>query len=218
MLLIFALTIIAAAYVFFNRADFTRLTNSLNEHYWSVSVGFMHGCLVFFTLLNTYPAFHNIFQHIPYPIIAYSLVVAIAIGTFLASRKKVVVSLNTDHLFSFRVGASLYLGSFLIGSNYDYKFIIFIFTIPQMLAWLKHSPGVRRITLLNILFILFTCWSVLLSHMMYWIIYTFIEESLNWLIFSYYIFMLLNTLPLWLKKMLGFHTAGIAETGSLQPQ
>ncbi len=205
------LTIIGTAYILFNRTDIQSLSNSLTKNYWSVSVGFMHGCLVFFTLLNTYSFFHRLFHYIPYPVISYSFVTVIMIVVFISSRKKGIITFNSDHIFSFRVGASLYVGSFLIGNNYDYKFIVFIFTIPQLLAWLKNAPQVKIITICALLAILITCWSFFLSYVLYWVIYTFMEESLNWFIFGYFVFMLFNTIPEWTKSLLGFRDVKLSK-------
>jgi hypothetical protein len=38
-------------------------------------------------------------------------------------------------LDAFRVGSAVYLGTFLLGSNYDYRLMFLLFTIPQLMAW-----------------------------------------------------------------------------------
>ena len=40
-------------------------------------------------------------------------------------------------------GASIYIGCFILGNNFDYRFTFLILTIPQMVSWIyiKEKKG-----------------------------------------------------------------------------
>jgi hypothetical protein len=79
---------------------------------------------------------------------------------------------------------------------------MFIFVIPQLIEWLKSSGIIKTLAALALVSILVTCFSAFLfPKILYWIVYTFIEESLNWFLFGYFIFMFYTILPAWVKNM-----------------
>jgi len=74
--------------------------------------------------------------------------------------------------------------------------------MPQLLAWLKYNNEIRTVTMLVLTGIIITFWSNVLFDKFYFFVYTLIEESINWYIFAFLIFMMIHTLPLWAKRML----------------
>lgn len=44
-----------------------------------------------------------------------------------------------SELLTFRMGGAIYAGTFLLGSNYDYKLIFLLLTFPQLVAWARAS-------------------------------------------------------------------------------
>lgn len=103
-------------------------------------------------------------------------------------------ALNTDFLQSFRIGAGIYIGTFLLGNNWDYRLIFLIFTIPQILAWIKSNSWVSLFSSLAFLGIIITLWLSRWS-------YTGLDELINWLLFFYFIYSLMLTMPDWLKSL-----------------
>ncbi|MBW8050441.1 MAG: DUF2029 domain-containing protein [Cytophagales bacterium] len=230
LILFFVLLSIGIIYIFFNLQDIIYISHLLKEKYWSISVATQYGCLVFLNLLDYYPIFHNIFSLIPIKIIAYATIAVLILTLlFIVKKQKSALlnkvnlfeesghsgstrSLQKDHFFSFKIGACIYIGTFLIGNNFDYKFIFLIFAIPQLLAWVKynnvtqHSCSdnnvIRTPTMLALIGIIITFWSYVLFGKFYFFLYTLIEEFINWYIFAYLIFMMIHTLPLWAKRML----------------
>ena len=46
---------------------------------------------------------------------------------------------------AFWIGACVYLGTFVVGNNFDYKLVCLLFTVPQLLRWARDpSPRVPR--------------------------------------------------------------------------
>jgi len=52
---------------------------------------------------------------------------------------------------AFRLGASMYIGNFLIGNNYDYRLIFLLFCLPQVFIWLQKSGFQRNLAAIFIL-------------------------------------------------------------------
>ncbi|MBW8050442.1 MAG: DUF2029 domain-containing protein [Cytophagales bacterium] len=203
----FILLSIGIIYIFLNLQDIIYISHNLQEKFWSKYVVAEYGCLVLFDFLNYYPFFHYIFSVIPAKIISYTIV-AILIFTLIYIIKN--QKLNSDlimgtvqkHLFNFKISASIYIGTFLIGNNYDYKFMFLIFAIPQLLAWVKYNNEIRTITMLVLAGIIITIWSTVLFSKFYFFVWIFIEELINWYIFAYVIYMMIHISPLWARRML----------------
>lgn len=102
------------------------------------------------------------------------------------------------HISPFRVGACIYIGSFLLASNWNYRMIFLIFTIPQLFAWLSIADirfsRILRITLAGILF---SCWSMFIQGILGSYIFI-LDEIANWIVFAGLIYLFLASLPNWL--------------------
>jgi hypothetical protein len=48
-----------------------------------------------------------------------------------------VDELSYQHINSYRLGARIHVGAHFLGSNYDYRLISLLCTIPQVLAWVE---------------------------------------------------------------------------------
>lgn len=121
-------------------------------------------------------------------------------------------------LDSFRVGSSIYIGTFLLGNNWDYRLVFLILCIPQLAYWLT-SSGKRlawcsRLALCTILasmwyLVISQVWGNLspaLSHLtpsarLYpWLL----DELSNWLLFLVLTYLFSISLPKWAKELLLF--------------
>jgi hypothetical protein len=111
--------------------------------------------------------------------------------------------LNINQIEAFRIGSSIYIGTFLIGNNWDYRLIFLLFTIPQILAWLKTQVQFELISGLALMAIILTTW---LSNKSYQIHY--FDELLNWLLFLFFSYSTILTLPKWLKSYIYFQPRG----------
>jgi hypothetical protein len=121
----------------------------------------------------------------------------------------------TKYIDSFRIGTIIYLSTFIIGNNFDYRLIFLILALPQLLVWAKIQNPLTRSAVFLLIAILFTMWS---SFLAVWFSSLFslffslpqtgkhfiflIEEIINWSIFGCLLSILLLTLPDWLKSFL----------------
>lgn len=128
--------------------------------------------------------------------LTYSFII-IAIIIF----KRIKIEFNPEHISSFRIGAGIYIGTFLMGYNWEYRLIFIIFSLPQILGWLKVKNSIRFFSFAALISIILICW------VDFWkkpfvhfpsIVYL-IRDSLAWLLFVSFTFMLFKTLPEWAK-------------------
>jgi hypothetical protein len=64
---------------------------------------------------------------------------------------------DTSDLIAFRMGALVYLGTFVAGNNFDYRLVFLLLTLPQLLRWLalpevaEHPAVLPRATMVVLL-------------------------------------------------------------------
>ena len=98
------------------------------------------------------------------------------------------------HLPAFRLGAGIYLGTFLLGNNWDYRLMFLLFTIPQLVDWITQSR-VAKPTLLAIIFSFSYLWVYKVLPFAY-----FIDELANWVVFAGLFYLLTASFPDWLMQ------------------
>lgn len=179
---------------------------------------FSYGCKVIFDMLfsepdlwlnpSIEPGVANSIYSLKTPGIILSVVIVIFLAYRLAKNGKDYLQQNplaTSHIDAFRIGASIYAGTFLIGNNFDYRLIFLLFTLPQLLEWLKQKSFLTLSSGLSLTGIILSFWlsSNTLS-------YLYLDELLNWLLFLFYTYALFLTLPPWLVTYLYFQPQFLA--------
>lgn len=96
------------------------------------------------------------------------------------------------YIDSFRLGCGLYIGTFLLGSVHDYKLVFLLFTIPQMLYWIKENGKMSLPTSFALLGIL----STLFLSAFYNLIF---DEVINWALLVYFAWSFMISLPTRIK-------------------
>jgi hypothetical protein len=69
------------------------------------------------------------------------------------------------HLTAFRLGAMIYIGTFFIGNNWDYRLIFLLFTIPQLTEWATRSTA-KKYAIGTIIALIVACWYLVQSHIL----------------------------------------------------
>lgn len=110
------------------------------------------------------------------------------------------------YLDGFRIGAAIYIGTFALGNNWDYRLVFLVFTIPQMINWIKHDARWRGLSTLGLaaLFLTFILSRFSLRPENPFHVpskYFLPDEFLNWFLVFYYSVALLATLPEWAKQI-----------------
>ncbi len=133
-----------------------------------------------------------------------AVVGVILLSFFYLMGKKSVSHYEGSHISSLRIGAGIYLGTFLAGQNWDYRLIFLLFVLPQLLEWKSSGHG-GRIPVITIVLILLAMWSEIVVR---WIQPAVLQdltaiagEMVNWALFGVLSFILVNTLPNWIRPV-----------------
>lgn len=108
---------------------------------------------------------------------------------------------NTFHLNCFRVGATLYLGTFLLGNNWDYRLTFLLFTVPQLLMWYRTNKLVRSGALLSLI-----C-TALAFHWYFFssedlLRFILVKQVINWALAAGIFNLFLKSAPVWVQEWL----------------
>src|SRR4030095_7867948 len=143
------------------------------------------------------------------PIVLAFILIIIASLVGIRTRETLTSS-SIRNLAAFRMGASIYVGTFLLGNNWDYRLAFLIFVVPQLLEWARGSyPRQYRLIGISILGIVFaSCW-----HFVVWYApplanvneFLFIfDETLNWMLVAGFSYLLFASTPDWFKEQFHF--------------
>jgi len=113
------------------------------------------------------------------------------------------------NLAAFRMGASIYVGTFLLGNNWNYRLAFLIFAVPQLAQWFFTVPSKNRWLFLGILIALFvSCWESMIIQ--FWLglfdgefmlQLSIFDEIMNWLLFAGLAYLLIASAPAWFRTL-----------------
>ena len=196
------LVLALAAYTFLTFSDLVKILANA-----PVGINGAYGLNVFWMgLESAVPALGVYARILSYLLLA--LVFGCTISALFRNDGPTEKSGDTPCLDAFRAGAAIYIGTFLLGSNFDYKLIFLIFTIPQLASWAKSSA--RTLSIISQL----TLFGLFLS-LYYWVfmirvapllpqgkaIVFILDEMYNWGVFSTLLYLLLWSAPAWVKEV-----------------
>jgi hypothetical protein len=95
--------------------------------------------------------------------------------------KKTKLWIDSQSLDGFRLGAGIYLGTFLLGNNWDYRLSFLLFTIPQILKWTQEKNELGLLSSLGLVGIIASLY--LSRHS--WLA---LDEMANWFLFGYFVY------------------------------
>jgi len=107
-------------------------------------------------------------------------------------------------LAAFRIGSAVYLGSFLIGSSFDYRLIFLILTIPQLVAWTRNTDGaISKFALSQLILVTLLQWSQSWRALLatsagadrFGLV---LDEALTWLCWVGFAVLIILTIPDWM--------------------
>jgi hypothetical protein len=123
---------------------------------------------------------------------------------------------ETPALDAFRLGAAIYLGTFFLGNNWDYRMVFLLFILPQLWLWSVGRSGVIRwpaqftFAMAGV-----SLWSWLIEPRFARLphgaeIWVWLDEVANWLLFAGLGHLLISTLPGWVTSFWRRRTAAAA--------
>lgn len=191
------------------------LTFQSQDAAWNTTMrgdGISYGSFVLITRLGDYlqSLYPGMFSFGQWQIFFEALaLVLILIGGILGIRQPEV--LNASHernLAAFRMGASIYLGTFLLGNNWDYRLAFLVLVIPQLSQWLWLKDIRRRAVVIGVMVAVFlTCWHFYLKFDAPFIPLKspanrsfVVDEFINWLLVPGFTYLLVLSFPEWLRR------------------
>lgn len=125
-----------------------------------------------------------------------------------AGNKQPLTTKVKGNLDAFRMGAFIFIGTFLLGNNWDYRLVFLIFTIPQLSGWLFDGERpVRPAAFVVLLSILASCWYTtiskyffVLSDSRYGLGFATYDEIANWLVFAGLTYFIAWSAPQWVRS------------------
>ncbi len=187
------------------------LTFSSQRAAWNTTMrgdGLSYGSFVVVTRLGKY--LQDVFPVNQWKILFELLaVVLILLAGILALRDSSALAGGQErNLAAFRMGASMYVGTFLLGNNWDYRLAFLVLVIPQLAEWCKADQRKHSAVAVAVLAgILVSCWHLMVKVDMLFIplkdpvnrAFIF-DELVNWLLVPGFTYLLFLSLPEWLKN------------------
>lgn len=191
----------SAAYVVFNWEDMMHIFSDTQK-----GADVSYGVSVLPTKLLPYLGnYHGTVKLVLY-LIAIGLILVLG---YLAFRNKdQIVADNSNQLSMFRLGAGIYLGTFLLGNNWDYRLMFLIFAIPQIVGWAKDHTGftslVAKICVVTIFasFWYLEIWRISeYAGMAGRVVSFLLDECMNWALFAGLIYLYIKSLPAYVAAL-----------------
>jgi hypothetical protein len=149
-----------------------------------------HGSLVLPELLAGRAA-GRLVAHVPawmslVPVVAAALIAWVTLRTQPGRPVQPAPSWRLD---AFRAGAIGWGAAFIAGHNFDYRLVVLLLTLPQMLEWAETSGALSRSARVAPWVLVAACW-------LSWAdAYLLLDEVLLWLLFGWYVHAVARTLP-----------------------
>lgn len=106
---------------------------------------------------------------------------------------------------AFRVGSSIYVGTFVLGANWDYRLVFLLFTLPQLLAWTRHQDWlVSRTSALTLIVTYASLWHLTLERFVGYVPHTnhivvVLDQMFKWLLFAGLLCLFSYSMPAWMQ-------------------
>ena len=122
---------------------------------------------------------------------------------FWGVKTDAMTAIDARHLAAFRLGAAIYIGTFFLGNNWDYRLIFLLFTIPQLCTWMESSRAVRW----TLAALILSCWYLVSLKIFGWLPYGIefayvLDQISKWGLFAGLAFLFARSSPDWLRAEL----------------
>jgi len=173
-----------------------------------------YGAFVFVTHFATYiqSSFPSLFTfdqwRFLFELAALTVILAVVVMTMF-DRQPLPASAERN-LAAFRMGASIYAGTFMLGNSWDYRLSFLVLAVPQIIEWF-HAPAKKHrvIAAASMLGVVLSCWYLLLKIDLPLIPFKdplnrsfIVDEFINWLLLAEFTYLLLMSSPQWIRRSL----------------
>lgn len=131
---------------------------------------------------------------------AGAIALILIVGLKAISNETLFEVSSDRNIAAFRMGASIYVGTFLFGNNWDYRLAFLILTVPQLFEWIcSENKKLRFLALTSTFFVMVSCWYFVISTVLssdiwegFWFVF---DEACNWMLFTSFIYLLVSSMP-----------------------
>lgn len=134
----------------------------------------------------------------------YPIGIFIYVFLFLKRYQAICLEISKIHIDAFRIGSSIFIASFLLINNWDYRLIFLIFTLPQLVIWIASEANklIRIVSIISVGSIIWTTWFLEINRLLNGKIAWMADELSNWVLFSTLFFLFMITLPAWILELI----------------
>lgn len=161
------------SYMLYNLPDLPQVFKSTQKGFYQWAYGVM-----------TYDEKATAYAYIP------AAAVLISTTMFYVNHLRLRGWIESDltYLDAFRAGAGVYLGTFLLGNSWAYRLIFLIFTVPQLVTWIKIDRDRKLVSIVALVSTIGSCCPA-------WVDSGILDEIFNWLLFISLLYLMLSVLP-----------------------
>ncbi len=135
-------------------------------------------------------------------LLSFAGVYLLALGILFLCYKRGIYELLSGiaapWLDAFRVGALIYIGTFVAGNSFNYRLLFLVFCIPQLVAWAGQGSPVYREARTTLIALLASCWCAILLWGVPDAVVLGLAQIVNWTLFAGLFYLLVGSLPDWL--------------------
>ena len=192
-LLSFAILIII--YVFYNYNDLLTVSIKTPRPFWEHSYGLAALPLMVFKYIGYYKT------------LIFMIFIGLNLIFSVLMFRKLWIYVNglpisqSSHGQSYLVGSAIFVVSFLIGSNWEYRLVFLILTIPQLLIWFRLRQALLSKIVLFLLLITF--WQSAISNKLiefHFIYYPIISAIFHLLLFNLFLLIIVVNIVRYIKE------------------
>jgi hypothetical protein len=133
---------------------------------------------------------------------AASLILAAALIINMRKKHSKLLS-EGQYIDSFRAGASIYIGCFLLMNTIDYRLMFLVFAIPQIVEWLRaKEKDISSIAFIALAAMGVSLWSFFIMRFLGRNITFVMEEFCNWIMLACMFYLFIASLPDWFSEYL----------------
>lgn len=98
--------------------------------------------------------------------------VLILLGVWFSRKIELTSSyLPARYLDAFRAGSAIYIGTFFLGSNFDYRLVFLLLTIPQLIQWAQERQVLtRRLAQITLAALYLSLWHRMMLRGLEWLL------------------------------------------------
>ena len=129
---------------------------------------------------------------------------------FAIKARTAPITLSERNMAAFRMGASIYIGTFLLGNNWDYRLAFLVLVVPQLMQWMRSVDKKYQIMAgVGIGTVFISCWFLISSfylNLMHvsgkFLIIS--DEVINWILFVDLAYLVFASVPDWVREIFWF--------------